>query len=205
MAGQTFFLVIEGIDGSGKSSITRRLVKVLEATLGRHVKLTFEPHDPSCAGLFIRQVLMKKVANIPARTLALAFAVNRADHCDREISPFLELFNGKNRVVVCDRYYLSSLVYQKCHDLGYEEIMALNASARKPDLTIFLTASTRTCYERMRNRGESKELFETNLNETKKKYFDAIDFLSKHGEKIISVEAEGSMPEVFDRVINALF
>jgi dTMP kinase len=205
MAGQIFFIVVEGIDGSGKSSVARRLVKVLEATLGRNVKLTFEPHDPSCAGLFIRQVLMKKITNIPPRTLALAFAVNRADHCDREIDPFFAQVNGKNRVIVCDRYYLSSLVYQSTSDFGYEDIMLLNSGVRKPDLTLFLTASSKTCYERMRNRGEDKELFEVNLNETREKYFHAIDFLSKCGDKIVSVEADGSMADVFERVKSVLF
>jgi dTMP kinase len=205
MAGKTFFIVIEGIDGSGKSSVTRRLVRVLEATLGRHVKLTFEPHDPSCAGLFIRQVLMKKITNIPARTLALAFATNRADHCDREIVPFLEQVNGKNRVVICDRYYLSSLVYQKTEDFGFEEIMSLNTSAKRPDLTLFLTATSKTCYERMRNRGEDKELFEVNLNEIRKRYFEAIEFLRNKGDKILTVESEGTLQEVFEKVKHVVF
>jgi len=200
MAGKTFFLVIEGIDGSGKSSITRKLVRAMEATLGRYVKLTFEPHDPSCAGLFIRQVLMKKITNIPLRTLALAFAANRSDHCDREIQPFLEQVNGKNRVVISDRYYLSSLVYQSSPDFGFEKVMALNASAIKPDLTIFLTASSKTCYERMRRRGDDKELFEVNLNDNRKKYIEAINFLNSRGDNVVTVEAEGTMQEVFYRI-----
>lgn len=87
---KTFFIVIEGIDGAGKSSIAPQLVEVLQKSFGNNVKLTFEPHDPSCAGVFIRQVLMKKISNVPLSTLALAFATNRADHCDREIIPFLE-------------------------------------------------------------------------------------------------------------------
>ena len=67
----TFFLVIEGLDGSGKSEISRRLTALLRATMGDRVMLTFEPHDPSAAGLFIRQVLTRKIEATP-RTLALA-------------------------------------------------------------------------------------------------------------------------------------
>lgn len=173
--------------------------------MGRYVKLTFEPHDPSCAGLFIRQVLMKKIANIPTKTLALAFAANRADHCDREIQPFLQQVNGKNRVLICDRYYLSSLVYQSTPDFGFEEVMALNSSAVTPDLTIFLTASSKTCYTRMRIRGDEKELFEVNLNDTRNKYLEAVDFLRLRGENVVVVEAEGTIEEVFDRVKEAIF
>lgn len=204
MVGNTFFLVIEGIDGCGKSSITRKLVRTMETNLGKNIKLTFEPHDPSCSGLFIRQVLMKKIANIPAWTLALAFAVNRADHCNREIQPFLEHDNGYNRIVICDRYYLSSLVYQSTPDIDFEEIMHLNSSAITPDLTIYLTASSDTCYERMSIRGDDKELFEVNLNETKQKYIEAIDFLISRGEKIITVEADGSMQETLSNIKEAI-
>lgn len=200
----TFFLVIEGLDGTGKSSITRTLVQILQATLGKNVKLTFEPHDPSCAGLFIRQILMRKLTKVPAKTLALAFAVNRADHCDREISPFLNQRNGDPRVVVCDRYYLSSLVYQSTDEVSYDDIMRLNSSAMRPDLTIFLSASSKTCYERMRNRREDKELFETNLNSTKMKYASAIEYLKGRGDKVIQVEAEGSISDVVHNVLSTL-
>jgi dTMP kinase len=200
----TFFLVVEGLDGTGKSSITRALVQILQATLGKNVKLTFEPHDPSCAGLFIRQILMRKLLNVPAKTLALAFAVNRADHCDREISSFLNQRNGNPRVVVCDRYYLSSLVYQSTDEISYDDIMTLNSAALRPDLTIFLSASSKTCYERMRNRREDKELFETNLNRTKQKYVDAIEYLKKRGDKVIQVEAEGSISDVVHNVLSTL-
>lgn len=200
----TFFLVIEGLDGTGKSSITRTLVQILQATLGKNVKLTFEPHDPSCAGLFIRQILMRKLLNVPPKTLALAFAVNRADHCDREILPFLNQRNGDPRIIVCDRYYLSSLVYQSNDKITYDDIMALNSSALQPDLTIFLSASSKTCYERMRNRREDKELFETNLNKTKQRYSSAIEYLRERGDKILEVEAEGSISDVVHNVLKAL-
>jgi dTMP kinase len=162
----SFFLVIEGLDGSGKTEISRRLVQVLQSTHKDQVKLTFEPHDPSCSGLFIRQVLMNRLKGVSPRTLALAFATNRADHCDREIDKYLK--PGDKRIVLCDRYYLSSLVYQSTAELTLNDVMALNAGARQPDLTIFLDASDRTCYERMRRRPEDKQLFEKNLRETRR-------------------------------------
>ena len=42
-----FFLVLEGLDGSGKTEISRRLAALLSETLGAdHVLLTYEPHNP---------------------------------------------------------------------------------------------------------------------------------------------------------------
>ena len=59
MGKGSLFIVIEGLDGSGKTSIARRLAHFLEFTFRNPVKLTFEPNDASCGGLYIRQVLTK--------------------------------------------------------------------------------------------------------------------------------------------------
>ena len=198
---QSFFLVIEGLDGSGKSEISRRLAQTLRETHD-NVKLTFEPHDPSAAGLYIRQVLTKKLT-ISARTLALAFALNRADHVEREIEPFLT-GNG-NRIIVSDRYYLSSLVYQSVpNQISIEEVWELNRKARKPDLTIFLYADPSICYGRIRGRASDRELFEHNLVEKRGKYSQAIQFLRERGESIVEVDAGGTLIEVLNDVIGAI-
>jgi dTMP kinase len=196
-----FFLVIEGIDGSGKTAVSRRLVQVLQATLKDRVKLTFEPHDPSCAGLFIRQALMKKIKVSP-RVLALAFAVNRADHLAREVDPFLDF--GDHSIVVCDRYYLSSLVYQSTADLPISTVMALNSGARRPDLTIFLDVSDKVSYERMRRRAEDKELFERSLAETRRKYRAAIQYVKEAGESVVEVNADAPIGSVLHDVVGVL-
>jgi len=94
MNKNSLFMVIEGLDGSGKTSVTRYISNILDKENHGKVKLTFEPHDPSCAGLFIRQVLMKKIRNFSPKILALAFAANRLDHCDREINPWLSAEEG---------------------------------------------------------------------------------------------------------------
>jgi thymidylate kinase len=87
---ESFFLVLEGMDGSGKSEISRRLTEKLSTSLGAEQVLhTYEPHNDSAAGEYIRDVLGKRIT-ISARTLALAFALNRADHNERMIAPFLD-------------------------------------------------------------------------------------------------------------------
>ena len=202
---KAFFVVIEGLDGTGKSTVTRTISKLLNEAdcLPGSVKLTFEPHDPSACGVFIRQVLMHRI-RAPARTLALAFAMNRADHCDRDIGPFLDQANHKERVVLCDRYYMSSLVYQSDELLPMEKILDLNSAARVPDLTLFLNAPDRACYARMKTRDQTRELFESNLGKTRKKYLQAIELLKSRGEHIVEVSAEGNMGEVVLRVLTAL-
>lgn len=197
----SFFLVIEGLDGSGKTYLSRAVRQTLARTLGERVALTFEPHDPSSAGIYIRQVLTKRLKNVHPRTLALAFALNRADHNDRVIGPFLA---HEGRILICDRYYLSSIVYQSLPPLTVDDVRALNRGARRPDLTIFLDASPQVCYERMSKRPEDRELFEENLGRTRQKYHDAIGLLRRDGENVVVVNADGTFDEVLQATLDVL-
>lgn len=198
----SFFLVIEGLDGSGKSEISRRLAELMRSTLDDRVMLTFEPHDPSAAGLYIRRVLRKKIV-VSSHTLALAFALNRSDHNERVIEPFLEQNTG-HRVVLCDRYVLSSLVYNTSYDLPMRSVWDLNSGARRPDLTLFLDASAEICYARMGSRGGNRELFETNLADSRSHYFEAIEFLRQQGEQVLVIDANPDLLVVINSIIDAL-
>lgn len=200
-ASGSFFLVIEGLDGAGKTEVTRRLADVLREKMDERVLLTYEPHDPSAAGDYIRQVLAKQFT-VSARTLALAYALNRADHNERVLTPFLDGADG--RVVVCDRYYLSSLVYNSSPELPMDKVMEINGGARRPDLTLFLDASEKTCYRRMGARGGNRELFDDKLAEMRRRYAEGIAFLLARGETIITINADPGIDEVLNNVIAVL-
>ena len=198
-----FFIVIEGLDGSGKSEMTRRFAYYLTTALNENnVKMTFEPHDSFCGGIYIRQVLMKKIKVFDPYSLALAFAVNRLDHCNREIEPFLKKGNGS--VILCDRYYLSSLVYQTNDDISMSEVMKLNKKAIKPDLILFFDASNKVCGERMKRRALEKELFEKNLTNTRQSYYKAIEFLILQGVNVEIIDANGTKDEVLRNMISTV-
>lgn len=201
MGSGSYFIVVEGMDGSGKTGITRQLRLVLSQTQGDNVALTFEPHDPSAAGLYIRNALTKRIKATPL-ALALAFALNRADHNTHVIDPFLT--SKHPRIIICDRYTLSSLVYQSAGALTMEDVYHLNQWARRPDLTIFLNVSPHNCYERMRNRPQDKELFEKNLQQRAKKYQDGIQLLRDKGESVVEVDANPTFPEVLASVLETV-
>lgn len=204
MTNSHYFIVIEGLDGSGKTEMAWRLTDSINRAnnYACDTKLTFEPHEGYCGGIFIRHVLMKKIKKDP-RTLALIFAANRLDHCKRELEPFLE--NGsKRKIIISDRYYLSSLVYQVDEDISMEDIMKLNEQAITPDLIIFLNADNSICYERMKKRGQEKELFEYNLNKTRQAYLSAIEFLRKRNITIEIIDANKTKIEVLDNILKAI-
>lgn len=204
---QSFFLVLEGMDGSGKTALSRQLKRVLQQTHGGNIRLTFEPHDPSSAGLYIRQVLSKQIRQVPPETLALAFALNRADHNDRVLSPFLDTQRDGDtdgRLMICDRYYLSSLVYQATGSLSMDDVMWLNRHARRPDLTLFLNVSPHNAYARMRHRPQDKELFEKNLSDTRQQYGAAIAYLRQRGDTVLEVDANPDFNTVLNSVLDIL-
>ena len=194
------FIVIEGLDGSGKSTAAKELAKVLEGRFSKKVLHTYEPHDPSCGGDYIRAVLKKKIAQFHHRTLALAYAANRLDHNYRTIKPHLG--KGENYIVISDRYYLSSLVYQSRDGLSFDGVMQLNELALQPDLIFFLNVTNETCYHRLNKRNEPQELFEENLDDTRENYFAAIDFLRKtRGEKIVEIDGNGTVEGTVEQMI----
>jgi dTMP kinase len=203
MEKQSLFIVIEGLDGSGKTSVCRQLSYILDIEYKDKIKLTFEPHDPSCAGLYIRQVLMKKIKAFSPRGLALAFAANRLDHCERVMKPWLE--GDDARLILSDRYYLSSLVYQSSEDFSFEDVYKLNEKARKPDIIFFLNVSNKVCYERMKIRNQPEELFENNLSKTREKYFKAIEYLrNKNNDHIVMIDGDGTIDMVVQQILNGI-
>ena len=199
---KSLFIVIEGLDGSGKSTASKELAKALDPLSKGTVKWTYEPNNDMCGGLFIREVLTKKIPHDAPSVLPLAYATNRLDHCHRLIRPWLE---GEGHIVISDRYYVSSLVYQSRSDLSFDKIMLYNEYAIKPDVIFFINVDSHVCYERMKIRNQPEELFEANLAESRQKYFDAIAFLrTTRNENIIEIDGSGTIAEVVEKIQNEI-
>ncbi len=201
----TFLLVLEGLDGSGKSALTSRLYDHFTAALGAdHALRTYEPRDDVQCGADIRRVLAKQM-QVSARTLALMFAANRSDHADTLIAPFLSTATAATpRIVIMDRYYMSSLVYQARDGLSIDDVMAINSFARTPDLTLFVDADVQVCYDRIGDRGGERQLFETRLNDTRANYMQVIAYLRGRGETIDLVDANGKLDQVVEQTLSTL-
>jgi dTMP kinase len=136
MATRGVFIVLEGGDGSGKSTQAAWLVARLRADSGREVVSTREPGGTD-VGAQIRAIVLGGGA-IDASTEALMIAADRAEHVDKVIRPALE----RGAVVVSDRFVPSSLAYQGvARGLGVDEIARLSEWATRglqPDLVVVL-------------------------------------------------------------------
>ncbi|MCX7598777.1 MAG: dTMP kinase, partial [Armatimonadetes bacterium] len=130
------FIVIEGGEGSGKSTQVQLLGEALRR-LGEEVVLTFEPGDTP-AGKAIRNVLLDTPAGLTGVTELFLFCADRAQHVAEVIRPAL----AAGKVVVSDRYEVSTWVYQGyAGGIGVEEVERLNELATgglHADLTIIL-------------------------------------------------------------------
>ena len=142
------FIVIEGIDGSGKSEQFQRLTKRLKRR-GYNLMATREPTKVYPVGRLIERVLREE-EQVSEEALALLFAADRADHTERRIKPALK----DGAVVVSDRYVHSSLAYQSrgmAKELDLNWIKVINRYALEPDAVVFLDVSPEVGQARLSN------------------------------------------------------
>lgn len=155
------YIVLEGIDGAGKSTQISCLKQWLEDS-GLEVETIVEPTD-SDIGLLIRKMLQNPNAtdgNIQ-KMLGLLFAADRLLLMDK-------IASGEycNKVIISDRSFYSSLAYQDPHDW----IAEINKFAKKPDLVLILDLDVDLAIERCSGEDEfEKKSF---LTDVKNKYLN---------------------------------
>jgi dTMP kinase len=137
VTGTPLFVVLEGGEGSGKSTVAAALADALRIG-GREVISTREPGGTRAAEALRSLLLDDRFADADPWCEALLFAAARADHVARVIRPALD----RGAVVVCDRFVDSSVAYQGVAlGLGEQQVRQANAPAIRgavPDLTVVL-------------------------------------------------------------------
>ena len=158
------YIVFEGIDGAGKTTQIK-LLKDWLVNNGFQVETVVEPTD-SDIGKLIRKLLQDENATSEymQKTLGLLFAADRT-----LLMNDIESFQKENKVVISDRSFYSSLVYQEPAD-WIEEI---NKFVKIPDMVILLDLDLKTSVSRT----EGKDEFENEefLSSVKDKYLELAD------------------------------
>lgn len=148
------FIVIEGLDGSGKSAQVDLLATFLQEK-GKEFILKNEPTTESEAGLKIKRVLRKEITVEPLEMQKL-YVQDRTEHLANKIVPALT----QGKFVVCSRYAFSTVAYGHANGLDAKHLMELNDHFLLPDLTIVIQVPPEECIKRIEKRGEGKELFD---------------------------------------------
>jgi len=190
---QGSLIVFEGVDGSGKSTQLALLADAIRSA-GREVVETSEPYDCE-SGRKIRAMARSARGVAPERELQW-FLEQRREHVRDLVVPSV----AGGRVVLSDRYFLSTVAYQGARGLDSERLLAESeAEFPIPDLVLLLEIDAGSGLARVAGRGEPRE-----------PAFEERAFLERvaaifHGldrDYIARVAAEGGIAEVHERVLS---
>jgi len=138
-----FFICIEGLDGCGKTTQAKLLVKAIKKNCD--AIYTAEPSKGKI-GTLIKKHCLHGEQRRSAIVEALLFAADRFEHVETSIKPAL----SKGQMVVSDRYLYSSLAYQGAAGLNLEWIEKINAHSILPDLAVFIDVEPETVIQRLK-------------------------------------------------------
>ena len=183
------FICIEGVDGSGKTTQAKRLVKNLRSK-GYDAVYTTEP-SAGKVGILIRSHVLSRKSRVPIALEALLFAADRVDHIQTDVEPSLK----QGKIVVCDRYVCSSLAYQGAAGLDLNWMDCINKFALKPDLTLFLDIPPEAALKRL-NRKKSVMENVRNLQKVRETYLNLV-----RQQRVICLDGNRSISEVAEDVL----
>lgn len=202
-------VVLEGPEGAGKTT----QLALLERWLGERGLEAHVVREPgtSPVGLEIRRLVLDPARELSARTEALLFMAARAELVATELVARL----SAGQTVLADRFFLSTYAYQ-IHGRGLPEaeVVAANRLATQglvPDLTLLLSLPPATGLERARSRGghDRIERAGTDFHDRVARAFARFadpEWQAAHPEcgPIAAIPAEGSVEDVFQKVLAAL-
>lgn len=199
---QVPFIVFEGLDGAGKSSIIKRLESALVTQGIRHVS-TREPGGTHL-GEEVRQILLRCEGENPSlKTELLLYEAARAQHVDLVIKPAL----SSQKWVICDRFTASSLAFQSGgRGIARSEVEWLNhfaTSGLTADLTVLLDLDV--LESERRRKGREKDRLEKEESDFHQRVRDYYLKLARESKDHWLVLDSKQSPEIsFDRLMQAL-
>jgi dTMP kinase len=189
-------IAIDGPNGVGKSTI----IKAVENKLllyGADVFVTKEPTDTDL-GIFLRKFAEER----NGLGLACLVAADRYEHLKNEIIPMLE----QSKIVITDRYVLSSLILQGMDGVDSKFIMNINNEIIKPDLQVALFANEKVIQSRL---GERKNLtrFEKDYHSRDElQYMDlGVKVLRELKIDVAYITNECDLDSNVDRIVSSIF
>ena len=195
----SLFIVVDGIDGSGKSEIVKMLHNYLFSKNKRYRILTTREPTHGRYGNKIREMLrLEKDPKGSREKISELFVKDRQEHLKNTIEPFLgKSCSNEANIVICDRYYYSTIAFQGAQGLDMKMLIGKNKNFRKPDIAFVLDANPSIALKRIADR--EKEKFEQlEFMEKIRENFLKLPKLLKDNIKII--DSNKSLNEVFKDV-----
>ena len=194
----SFFVVFEGLDGSGKGEMLCRLQHYLFCKDRRFRVLATREPTYGTYGLKIRELLQKDADPLRNAEVLLGLYVrDRKDHLAAVIEPFLSSAKGDDvNIVLCDRYYHSTIAFQTSQGIAMQKTIDANSRFRKPDLTLILDVPSGIALQRIERSRSGKEKFEQKefMEQLRKHY---LMLKEKLAENIVIIDASPEKDTVF--------
>lgn len=189
-------ITLEGIDGSGKSSLAKALHSYLNE---QHPTILTKEPGGSSLGKKLREITQHE--SISSVAEFLLFASDRAEHFEKLIIPALK----ENKIVISDRMADSSLAYQGyAKKLDVNMISMVNRWAMQniePDITIYTKVDAAIARERLSKRNLKLTKFEKEQEDFMITVSEAYDTIFKTRDNVITVDANKSEQAVLDETI----
>lgn len=182
------FIVIEGLDGSGKSTQAELLKKFFKKRKYK-VLLTKEPTKDNKFGKKVDDVLHHREKATPLQ-LQILFTKDRKWHIENIIKPALK----KGKIVICDRYFFSTFAFGGI-DVDMEKLIKLNEKFLLPDLTFYIDVNPKECMRRILKREKSSKTAFFEKEEKLKKVYKNYKLLKKRFP-IIFINGERRIKEI---------
>jgi dTMP kinase len=199
------FIVLDGIDGSGKGEQLKRLHNFLFEKDKRNVILTTREPTYGIYGAKIRKILKQDTNPYEKSDLLLElYTKDREEHLKEIVNPFLFNESGEIRkYVLCDRYYYSTYAFQNAQGVPFEKIREMQKNFLKPTVAFILDLPPEVAFERINKNRESKEKFEE-LEFMKKLRENFLALKNKLDDNIIIIDASKSKEDVFNQILEHL-
>lgn len=202
-----FYIVFEGVVGTGKTSQSKKLAEFLKPKFpNRLVVWTYEPGGTKISDT-IRKVVQATKFDETMDPLceAYLYAAARAQSLRTAVRPVLE----KNGVVISDRSFVSSLAYQGFgQDLGVETVWEINRIALgdlEPDLVIYLNLDVAVGLSRTFDKeGDKFESHDLKFFNKIARAYKKIAQMPRFKGKWINVDARGEIDGVFNKILHKL-
>lgn len=204
-----FLITLEGIEACGKTTQAKSLFDFFSSK-GIDAIITYEPGATNI-GSKIRSILLSiKNKNINPYTELFLYLADRAQHLNEIIYPNYQ----KGKIIICDRYYFSTLAYQGLtRGIELKTIIYLHSLIPfylKPNITFFLDIPIEEAIKRMTHRlNKEKEnllvRFEKENYDFHKRVREAYLFLQqKYPNKIIIIDGMEAPHKITENIINIL-
>jgi dTMP kinase len=190
------FVVLDGVDGCGKSTQAQLLVERLARTRARAPLHLREPGG-TAAGEALRELVLARRFDLDPGVELLLFAAARRQMLREKVEPALR----EGRDVVCERFHPSTFAYQACAGgLPEREVLELLerwAGSPEPDLVVLLELDPR---EAARRRGQPLDRIEDKGLAFQERVAQGYRRYAELSSRAVVVDARGSRDDVARRV-----